>query len=144
LVPDEAAAALGVSRDFFNRHIAHELAMIRRGRRRLVPVRELNRWLRASADLTLEKGLAVEAGDPLWTVTPEDFEEQLEVNGVCFERLGARDLDRLREVYASDSDAQWKLFESIAIAAQSLQVGIRISKRVSPTPAATAVEISLH
>jgi excisionase family DNA binding protein len=46
----EAAAALGVSVDFFEEQIAHELRMVRRGRRRLVPVRELERWLDKHAD----------------------------------------------------------------------------------------------
>ena len=47
--PDEAAAALGVSRDFFDEHIAPDLKIVRRGRRRLVPVRELERWLADSS-----------------------------------------------------------------------------------------------
>ncbi len=47
----EAAEALGVSVDFFDEQIAHELRMVRRGRRRLVPVRELERWLHDHADL---------------------------------------------------------------------------------------------
>lgn len=45
LSPDEAAAAVGVSRDFFDEHILPELRVVRRGRRRLVPIRELERWL---------------------------------------------------------------------------------------------------
>ena len=45
LTPDEAAAALGVSRDFFDEHIRSELRVVYKGRRRLVPVRELERWL---------------------------------------------------------------------------------------------------
>jgi excisionase family DNA binding protein len=44
LTPIEAAAALGVSRDFFDAHIRDELRLIRRGRLVLVPVRELERW----------------------------------------------------------------------------------------------------
>jgi excisionase family DNA binding protein len=47
----EAARALGVSVDFLDEHVAHELRMVRRGRRRLVPVRELERWLEEHADL---------------------------------------------------------------------------------------------
>jgi excisionase family DNA binding protein len=47
----EAAEALGVSVDFFDEHIAHELRMVRRGRRRLISVRELERWLAANSDL---------------------------------------------------------------------------------------------
>jgi excisionase family DNA binding protein len=45
LSPDEASEALGVSRDYFDKHVAHELRIVRRGRRKLVPVRELERWL---------------------------------------------------------------------------------------------------
>lgn len=50
LSKQEAADALGVSIDFFDEHIAHELRMVRRGRRRLIPVRELERWLDRHAD----------------------------------------------------------------------------------------------
>lgn len=45
LSPDEASAALGVSRDFFDEHIAHEIRIVRRGRRKLVAIAELERWL---------------------------------------------------------------------------------------------------
>ena len=45
----EAAAALGVSVDFFDEHIVCELRIVRRGRRRLIPVGELERWLEANA-----------------------------------------------------------------------------------------------
>jgi len=45
LSPDEAAGALGVSRDFLDEHVMPELRVVRRGRRRLIPVRELERWL---------------------------------------------------------------------------------------------------
>jgi excisionase family DNA binding protein len=51
LSKQEAAEALGVSVDFFDEHIAFELRMVRRGRRRLVPIRELERWLDKNADL---------------------------------------------------------------------------------------------
>ena len=50
LSKQEAADALGVSIDFFDEHIANELRMVRRGRRRLIPVRELERWLDRHAD----------------------------------------------------------------------------------------------
>ena len=53
LRPDEAAAAIGVSRDFFDEHVLPELRIVRRGRRRLVPIRELERWLEECAALTL-------------------------------------------------------------------------------------------
>lgn len=45
----EAAEALSVSRDFFDQHIRHELRVVRRGRKVLVPVRELERWLEQNA-----------------------------------------------------------------------------------------------
>lgn len=53
LSPDEAAAALGVSRDFLDDHITHELRWVRRGRRKFVAVTELERWLERSAARTL-------------------------------------------------------------------------------------------
>ncbi|MGA2007401.1 MAG: hypothetical protein ABSH27_07565 [Solirubrobacteraceae bacterium] len=46
----EAAAALGVSIDFFDEHIVPDLRMARVGRRRLVPIAELERWLDEHAD----------------------------------------------------------------------------------------------
>lgn len=46
---DEAAAAIGVSRDTFDRHIRHELRVVRRGRCLIVPIRELERWLEREA-----------------------------------------------------------------------------------------------
>jgi excisionase family DNA binding protein len=49
----EAAQALGVSVDFLEKHVMHELRIVRRGRRRLIPVRELERWLDANAGLAL-------------------------------------------------------------------------------------------
>lgn len=49
LAPAEAAEALGVSRDFFDAHVMPELRVVRRGRRRLVPVRELERWVASEA-----------------------------------------------------------------------------------------------
>jgi hypothetical protein len=53
LSPTEAARALGVSRDYLDEHIAHELKWVRRGRRKFVAVAELERWLDRSAALTL-------------------------------------------------------------------------------------------
>ena len=44
LTPAEAAAAIGVGPDFFDANVAPELRLIRRGRKRLVSVRELERW----------------------------------------------------------------------------------------------------
>jgi excisionase family DNA binding protein len=49
LSPDEAAAVLGVSRDYFDEHVISELRVVRRGRRILVALAELERWLDRSA-----------------------------------------------------------------------------------------------
>jgi excisionase family DNA binding protein len=49
----EAAEALGVSVDFFEEHVMPELRIVRRGRRRIIPLAELTRWLEQSAQRTL-------------------------------------------------------------------------------------------
>jgi excisionase family DNA binding protein len=49
----EAAEALGVSVDFLEEHVMHELRIVRRGRRRLIPIAELQQWLDRSAARTL-------------------------------------------------------------------------------------------
>jgi hypothetical protein len=53
LRPEEAAQSLGTSRDYFDEHVAHELRWVRRGRLKVVPVSEIQRWLDANAALTL-------------------------------------------------------------------------------------------
>jgi hypothetical protein len=57
LSPAEAAQALGVSRDFFDGHVLPELRIVRRGRRRLIAVRELERWLDENGAQPLKQGL---------------------------------------------------------------------------------------
>lgn len=53
LSADNAAQALDVSRDHFDRHVAPNLRTIRSGRRKLYPVRELERWAEREAVMTL-------------------------------------------------------------------------------------------
>jgi excisionase family DNA binding protein len=53
LTREEAAIALGISLDSFERYAQPELRMIRRGRLRLVPVSELERWADQAAERTL-------------------------------------------------------------------------------------------
>lgn len=50
----EAAEALGVSDDYFREHIASELRWVRRGRKKLLAIRELEAWLDREAALVLE------------------------------------------------------------------------------------------
>lgn len=49
----EAARALGVSVDFLEEHVLSELRIVRIGRRRLIPVSELERWLAEHAERPL-------------------------------------------------------------------------------------------
>ena len=50
---EEAAAALGMSLDHFERHVQPTVRMIRSGRKRLVPVGELERWADEHAERAL-------------------------------------------------------------------------------------------
>jgi excisionase family DNA binding protein len=45
----QAAESLGMSLDSFERHVQHELRIVRRGKHRLVPIRELERWVEENA-----------------------------------------------------------------------------------------------
>jgi hypothetical protein len=51
----EACAAVGVSWDTWRAHIEPEVRLVRIGRRKLVPVAELERWLADHAETTLER-----------------------------------------------------------------------------------------
>lgn len=51
----DAAAAIGMGLDSFERHVQPTLAMVRLGRMRLVPVTELQRWLNSHAEPTLRR-----------------------------------------------------------------------------------------
>jgi hypothetical protein len=53
LTREEAAAALSMSLDSFERHVQPELRLIRRGKLRLVPVSELQRWADDAAQRTI-------------------------------------------------------------------------------------------
>lgn len=54
LTKAEAAAALSMSVDSFERYVQADLRVIRRGRLRLFPVAELERWANENAERTLE------------------------------------------------------------------------------------------
>ena len=49
----EAAAALGMSLDSFERYVQPTVRMVRLGRMRLVPIAELERWLTDHAERTV-------------------------------------------------------------------------------------------
>jgi excisionase family DNA binding protein len=53
LTPAEAARSLGCSPEFFREHVDHELPWIRRGRKRFVAVKALDRWAETNAERTL-------------------------------------------------------------------------------------------
>jgi hypothetical protein len=53
LTREEAAAALGMSVDSFERHVQPTIRLVRLGRMRLVPIREIELWLDEHAERTL-------------------------------------------------------------------------------------------
>jgi len=53
LTREEAALAIGMSLDSFERHVQPTIRLIRPGRMRLAPVHELERWLEEHAERTL-------------------------------------------------------------------------------------------
>ena len=52
---EQACAALGVSWDTWHDSIEHEVRIVRIGRRKLIPVTELQRWLDDHAESALER-----------------------------------------------------------------------------------------
>jgi hypothetical protein len=54
LSPDEAAGAIGCSRDFLDEHVGPELRWVRRGRLKFVAVAELEQWLAREQALTVK------------------------------------------------------------------------------------------
>lgn len=53
LTPTEAAASLGCGETFFSEHVRPELRLIRRGRKTLIPVAELARWVEANSAVSI-------------------------------------------------------------------------------------------
>lgn len=54
LSPPEAARALGVGLTFFTEAVVPDLRVVRRGRRVLIPVSELVRWLEREGEAVAE------------------------------------------------------------------------------------------
>lgn len=53
LTREEAAASIGMGLDSFERHVQPTVRLVRLGRLRLIPVRELERWLDENASRTV-------------------------------------------------------------------------------------------
>jgi hypothetical protein len=53
LKPEKAARALDISVDSYERYVEPEIRLVRRGRLKLAPVRELERWLDENAEAPL-------------------------------------------------------------------------------------------
>jgi len=51
LTVEEAAKAVGMSESSFKRHVQPELRIVRRGSLRIIPVREIEKWLEGNATL---------------------------------------------------------------------------------------------
>jgi hypothetical protein len=51
----EAAASIGVSLSFFAEHVQPQLKIVRLGSVRLVPLRELDRWLEHEAQVVIDE-----------------------------------------------------------------------------------------
>jgi excisionase family DNA binding protein len=60
---EEAAGALSISRDSFERHVMAELRLVRIGRRLLVPVDELERWIEREMAMPLVAELSTRASE---------------------------------------------------------------------------------
>ena len=58
---DQAADALAISRDSFERHVMADLRLIRVGRRLLVQVHELERWVEGEMAIPLVAELSTRA-----------------------------------------------------------------------------------
>jgi excisionase family DNA binding protein len=52
--PEEAARMLDMSRDTFDRIVKPEVRFVKRGRKVIIPVRELDAWLDRNAAVALE------------------------------------------------------------------------------------------
>jgi hypothetical protein len=53
LTREEAATSLGMGLTSFETHVQPHVRLIRRGKLRLIPVAELERWAEQNADITL-------------------------------------------------------------------------------------------
>ena len=54
LTPPEAAAALGMGLTSFKKYVQPQVRIVRRGKLRVIPVSELERWAEENAERVLE------------------------------------------------------------------------------------------
>lgn len=66
---EEACAALGVGEDFWREHVAPEVRIVRRGRRKLIAVTALEAWLAENGERILDD-LATGKVAPVGSETP--------------------------------------------------------------------------
>jgi AraC-like DNA-binding protein len=57
LTVEEAAKAVGMSESSFKRHVQPELRIVRRGSLRIIPVREIEKWLEGTRTASRMAGL---------------------------------------------------------------------------------------
>ena len=55
LTPTEAAAALGMGLTSFKKYVQPNVRIVRRGKLRVIPVMELERWAEENAELVLDR-----------------------------------------------------------------------------------------
>jgi excisionase family DNA binding protein len=55
LTVEQACDALSIGYDTWKAHVEPEIRLVRLGRRKLIPVKELERWLDAHAENVLER-----------------------------------------------------------------------------------------
>lgn len=51
---DEACQALGVGWDFWSEHVAPTVPIVRKGRRKMIPVASLEKWLAENAEVVAD------------------------------------------------------------------------------------------
>jgi hypothetical protein len=64
LTPSEAAAALGMGLTSFKKYVQPQVRIVRRGKLRVIPVGELERWADENADRVVDGAVNRSFSDP--------------------------------------------------------------------------------
>jgi hypothetical protein len=83
----EACKALGISWDLWHEHVEADVRIVRLGRRKLIAVDELERWLDDHGERVLEPRTADQAAEKL-AVPPSWLLREARTNRVPHVRLG--------------------------------------------------------